>query len=59
MYGCGSLDFTYEFSLSSYLNSQDRSIAIEDLRVLGRLKNHKLSEAIADLDFYELKWHLE
>jgi putative transposase len=53
------LDFTSELSLSSYLNSQDRSIAIENLRVSGRLKNHKLSGAIADLDFYELKWQLE
>ena len=59
MYGRGWLDFTSELSLSSYLNSQDRSIAIENLRVSGRLKNHKLSGAIADLDFYELKWQIE
>jgi hypothetical protein len=38
---------------------QDRSFAIEDLRVSGSLKNHKLSGAIVDLDFYELKRRLE
>jgi putative transposase len=53
------LDFASELSISSYLTASDRSFAIEDLRVSGSLKNHKLSGAIADLDFYGLKRQLE
>jgi putative transposase len=44
---------------SSYLTSQYKSIAIEDLNVSGMLKNHKLSRAISDLGFYELRRQLE
>ena len=44
--------------ISSYLTSQYKSIAIEDLNVSGMLKNHKLSRAISDL-VYELRSQLE
>ncbi|MEI8301446.1 MAG: RNA-guided endonuclease TnpB family protein [Chlamydiota bacterium] len=44
---------------SSYLISQYKGIAIENLNVCGMLKNHKLSRAISDLGFYELRRQLE
>ena len=45
--------------ISSYLTSQYKSIAIENLNVSGMLKNHKLSRAISDLGFYELRRQLD
>ena len=44
---------------SSYLISQYKGIAIENLNVSGMIKNHKLSRAISDLGFYELRRQLE
>jgi len=45
--------------VSSYFTSQYKSIAIEHLNVFGMLKNHKLSRAISDLGFYELRRQLK
>ena len=45
--------------ITSYLTSEYKSIAIENLNVSGMLKNHKLSRAISDLGFYELRRQLE
>lgn len=45
--------------LSDYLTSHFDRIVIEDLNVSGMLKNRKLSRAIADCGFYELRRQLE
>jgi len=45
--------------ISSYLTSLYKNIAIENLNVSGMLKNHKLSRAISDLGFSELRRQLE
>ena len=50
-------DITHK--ITSHYTSHYKNIAIEDLNVSGMLKNHKLSRAISDLGFYELRRQLE
>lgn len=45
--------------ISSYYTSHYKNIAIEDLNISGMLKNHKLSRAVSDLGFYELRRQFE
>ena len=45
--------------LTSYLTDNFAGIVIEDLNVKGMLSNRKLSAAIADIGFYELRRQLE
>mgnify|MGYP000007464073 FL=1 len=44
--------------ITTYLVSEYDVLAIEDLNVSGMVKNRKLSRAISDLGFYELKRQL-
>lgn len=44
--------------ITNYLVSSYDNIAIEDLNVSGMLKNQKLSRAISDMGFYELRRQL-
>ena len=44
--------------ITNYLVSEYDVLAIEDLNVSGMVKNRKLSRAISDLGFYELKRQL-
>ena len=44
---------------SSVVKNKPQQIVIEDLNVLGMLKNRKLSKAISDLGMYEIKRQLE
>ena len=50
-------DITHK--ITSHYTSHYKNIAIEDLNISGMLKNHKLSRAISDLGFYELRRQLE
>lgn len=54
--GCIRKDFLHK--LTSKLVSQFDLICIEDLNVKGMVKNKRLSRAISDLGFYELKRQL-
>jgi len=45
--------------ITSFITSSYKNIAIEDLNVSGMLKNQKLSRAVSDLGFYELRRQLE
>lgn len=54
--GCIRKDFLHK--LTSKLVSQFDVICIEDLNVKGMVKNKRLSRAISDLGFYELKRQL-
>ena len=45
--------------LSTYLTNNYAAIALEDLNVKGMLSNRRLSRAIADMGFYELRRQLE
>lgn len=45
--------------LTSDLTWRFPTIAIEDLNVLGMLKNHRLARAIADMSFFEFRRQLE
>ena len=45
--------------LTSWLAKNHSEIVIEDLKVSGMLKNHRLASAIADCGFYEFKRQLE
>ena len=44
---------------SSITKTKCRMIVLEDLNTKGMMKNHKLSKAIADSSFYEIKRQLE
>ena len=44
---------------SSVTKTKCRIIVLEDLNTKGMMKNHKLSKAIADSSFYEMKRQLE
>ena len=44
--------------LTTYLAKNFERIAIEDLSVLGMLKNHKLARHISDQSFYEFRRQL-
>jgi len=44
---------------SSITKTKCRMIVLEDLNTKGMMKNHKLSKAIADSSFYEMKRQLE
>lgn len=46
-------------NLTSYLVNNFDVIVIEDLNVSGMLKNKKLSKAISDVSFYEIRRQLE
>lgn len=54
--GCIRKDFLHK--LTSKLVSQFDLICIEDLNIRGMVKNKRLSRAISDLGFYELKRQL-
>ena len=45
--------------LTTYLAKNHGEIWVEDLNVLGLLKNHKLAAAITDCGFYEFKRQME
>ncbi len=45
--------------LSTYLTNNYAAIALEDLNVKGMLSNRRLSRAIADMGWYELRRQLE
>lgn len=45
--------------LTTYLAKNHSEIWVEDLKVSGMLKNHKLAAAISDCGFYEFKRQLE
>jgi len=44
---------------SSIVKTKQRMIVLEDLNTKGMMKNHKLSKAVADSSFYELRRQLE
>lgn len=44
---------------TSYITNNYDKIVIEDLNVSGMIKNRKLSQAISDVDFYELRRQLD
>ncbi len=45
--------------LTSYLVKNHALVAIEDLHVVGMLKNHKLAQSVSDSNFGEIRWQLE
>ena len=45
--------------LSYYVTTRFKTVVLEDLNVQGMLKNRKLSRAIADVGFYELRRQIE
>ena len=45
--------------ITSFITASYRNIAIEDLNVSGMLKNQRLSRAVSDLCFYEIRRQLE
>ena len=50
-------DALHKFSY--YLTTQFNTVVLEDLNVKGMMKNRKLSRAIADVGFYELRRQVE
>lgn len=49
----------YLHQISNYLIDENQVICMEDLNVSGMLRNHKLTESIQEMSFYEFKRILE